>query len=70
MATRSSEENFAWNPIIIRDPWVELSALLQDEPEQKAVLIGAALQLQRDILTAQLKAVDSLQALTKGTQSR
>jgi hypothetical protein len=47
-----------------------LSALVQDSPEQKRQLVGAALQLQRDILTAQLKAIDSLQALTKGTQGR
>jgi hypothetical protein len=70
MATRSFEESLAWNPIIFKDPWVELSALVQDSPEQKRQLVGAALQLQRDILTAQLKAIDSLQALTKGTQGR
>jgi hypothetical protein len=65
MAARSPEEILAWNPIIIKDPWVELSALTQDSPEQRSQLIGVALQLQRDILTAQLKALDSLQEIAK-----
>jgi hypothetical protein len=65
MAARSPEEILAWNPIIIKDPWVELTALTEDSPEQRSQLIGAALQLQRDILTAHLKALDTLQELTK-----
>jgi hypothetical protein len=67
MAATKYDEYLPWNPIIFKDPWVELSALIQDEPEQQRQLIGAALQLQRDILTAQLKAVDTLQALAKRT---
>lgn len=70
MAGRSFEEVLAWNPIIFKDPWVELSALVQDAPEQRRQVIGAALQLQRDILTAQLKAVDTLQTVAKNAGQR
>ena len=70
MAARSVEEFLAWNPIIFKDPWVELSALLQDSPKERGQVIATALQLQRDILTAQLKAVDALQALAKSAGGR
>lgn len=57
------EDALVWNPLIFKDPWVELSALEQDATDQQRQVVGVALQLQRDILSAQLKAVDALQAI-------
>jgi hypothetical protein len=57
------EDALIWNPLIFKDPWVELSALEPDTPDQQRQVVSVALQLQRDILAAQLKAVDALQAI-------
>jgi hypothetical protein len=50
----------SFNPAWFKDPWVELTALLGEQEKQK--LVGVVLQLQRDVLAAQLKAVDAVQA--------
>jgi hypothetical protein len=62
------EDSLAWNPTIFKDPWVELSALLEDSPEQRTEVIGVALQLQKEVLTAQIKAVEALQSVAAKLQ--
>jgi hypothetical protein len=68
MADKRGEDFLIWNPLIFKDPWVELSALVEDSPELQTRIVGVALQLQKEILTAQLKAVDALQAVAAKSQ--
>jgi len=57
-------ESFRFDPSWIKDPWVELTALLPDDEREK--LVPIILQLSNDILQAQLKAVGAAQKLLAG----
>jgi len=70
MADQRPEDFLAWNPLIFKDPWVELSALVQNSPDDRRQIVGAALEMQKDILNAQLRAINTLQSIAAKSQGK
>jgi hypothetical protein len=70
MADQRIDDFLVWNPLIFKDPWVELSALVQNSPDDRRQVVGAALELQKEILNAQLKAINTLQSIAAKSQGR
>ena len=71
MADPEIKESFIWRPWYIPDPgppWYLGQIAQQAERETLVALAANSIQLQKDVLAAQTKALDSALAILKGAK--
>jgi hypothetical protein len=71
MADPEIKESFIWRPWYIPDPgppWYLGQIAQQAERETLIALAANSIQLQKDVMTAQMKALDGALAILKGAK--